>query len=205
MPETHDNRSKKIKAVFSNLPCMETPRLILRKIVVSDYMDMYEYSRDSGVTRYLTWHPHKSPDETLAYVESLQKRYNDGKFYDWGIELRENGKFVGTCGFTTIHVGQNKAEIGYVLAKPYWGQGIVPEAVVHVMRFGFMELGFNKIEARFMDGNVKSGRVMKKCGMTFEKTLFDAFHIKNEYKTVHTYSITREEFINKFGLEEQKE
>ena len=189
-----EKKGKKIKEIFSDIPVFETPRLILRRIRVSDYADMYEYSSDSEVTKYLTWYPHKSLNESKEYAEYLQKRYNDGKFFDWGIEYKGSGKFIGTCGFTTINLNNNQAEVGYVLSKGYWGQGIIPEALRVIMEFGFNYLGFDKIEARFLDGNEKSFKVMKKMGMTFERILYNSLHIKGEYKTVHTYSISREKF-----------
>lgn len=189
-----ERKSKRIKDIFSHIPAFETQRLILRRIRMSDYSDMYEYSSDPDVTRYLTWYPHKTIDESREYAEYLQKRYNDGKFFDWGIEYKDNQKFVGTCGFTTINLPNNQAEVGYVLSKNYWGQGIIPEALQIIMDFGFNYLGFDKIDARFLDGNERSCKVMKKMGMDFEKVLYNSMHIKGDYRTVHTYSITREKF-----------
>ena len=189
-----EKKGKKIKEIFSNVPVLETQRLILRRIRVSDYSDMYEYSSDYEVTRYLTWHPHKSVDDSKEYTEYLQKRYNDGKFFDWGLEHKDSKKFVGTCGFTTINLNNNQAEVGYVLSRKYWGQGLIPEALSSIMDFGFNYIGFDKIEARFLDGNEKSRRVMQKMGMSFEKKMYNSLHIKGEYKTVHTYAVSREAF-----------
>jgi len=197
---TKEKKSKKIKEVFSNLPRFETKRLVLRRIEYRDYEDMFEYSADLDVTRYLTWQPHTNIGETKNYINDLQKRYNDGKFFDWGLVYKQNGRFVGTCGFTTINLNQNTCEVGYVLAKKYWGMGLIPEALECIMDFAFGYFGFDKVEARFLDGNTNSRKVMQKVGMTYSKIDYNILHIKGEYKTVHTYSITKNEFENRKNM-----
>ena len=192
-----DKKAQKIKEVFMNIPRFETERLILRRIREIDYIDMHEYSADADVTRYLTWQPHKSLSETKNYTNDLQKRYNAGKFFDWGIVYKADGKFIGTCGLTTINLNTNSCEIGYVLAKQYWGMGLIPESLEIIMDFAFNSLEFERIEGRFLEGNVNSHRVMQKMGMVFEKVEHNAFYVNGEYKTVHRYYITRQMFESK--------
>ena len=188
--------STRIKLIFSNLPQLTTPRLILRKIVPSDAADMYIYASDAAVTEFLPWNTHTSLMETQYYIADLQRRYADGNYYDWGIQFRENDCFIGTCGFTDISLAKNTAETGAVLSRSYWGRGIMAEAHMAIMRFGFNELNLDKIEARHYDGNDKSAVVMMKCGMEFDFT--DIRKYKGEYKTMHTYVISREKFETLF-------
>ena len=191
---TKEKKSRKIKEIFANIPRLETERLILRRIKESDYLDIYEYSSDIEVTKYLTWYPHTSVKETKDYTNYLQKRYDSGKFFDWGLIYKEDGKFVGTCGFTSINLNKNTCEAGYVLSKKYWGMGLVPEALECVMEFAFNYFKFDRVEARYLDGNANSKRVMQKSGMVLEKIDYNILHVKGEYKTVYTYYITKEMF-----------
>ena len=191
---TKDKKTKKLKEIFSNLPRFETKRLTLRRIEDGDCEDMFEYSADTEVTKYLTWTPHANSGETKQYITDMRKRYESGKFFDWGLVYKENGRFVGTCGFTSININQNICEVGYVLSKRYWGMGLIPEALECVMDFAFNYFGFDKIEARFLEGNMQSKKVMEKAGMVCEKIDKNVMHIKGEYKTVHTYAITRDIF-----------
>ena len=119
-----------IKRIFSKIPELYTPRLVLREIVESDYLDMYEYSCLESVTKYLLWYPHSDPEYTRRYIARLREEYRDGKFYDWGISVNDNGRnrLIGTCGFTDIDCQDKKAEIGYVLNPRFWGMGIAAEA-----------------------------------------------------------------------------
>ena len=86
-----DRKIRKIKEVFANIPRFETRRLILRRIKESDYIDIYEYSSDIEVTKYLTWYPHMSLKESKDYTSYLQKRYDSGKFFDWGLVCKQDG------------------------------------------------------------------------------------------------------------------
>ena len=191
---TNDKKSKRLKEIFSNIPRFETDRLILRRIEDKDSADMFEYSADVDVTKYLLWRPHLSIGETKKYIAELQKKYNNGVFYDWGMVYKQDGRFVGTCGFTSVDISKNMCEVGYVLSKKYWGMGLMPEALERIMEFAFGYLGFDKIEARFLEGNARSKKVMEKAGMVYEKTQQRGLYVKDGYKTVYTYSITKEAF-----------
>jgi len=191
---TKEKKDKKLREFFADIPRLETDRLILRRIGHADCSDIYEYSADPEVTKYLTWKPHANIGDTRVYIDDALKRYGNGKFYDWGLEYKADGRLIGTCGFTSVNLNQNVCEVGYVLSKKYWGRGLVPEALERVIDLAFNYFGFDKVEARFFEGNTKSKKVMLKSGMTFEKTDKNQWHVKGEYKTVHTYSITRDEF-----------
>ena len=180
--------------LFSRIPTLETPRLILRKILPEDAEDMHEYSRLAEVTRYLTWFEHDDVQYTKDYLCALQGAYRRGDFYDWGLELKENGKFIGTCGFTAICEDQNFAEVGYVLSPSYQGQGLMTEALKRVIRFGFEILCLERIEAKHMNGNDASAAVMKRCGMSYEGHIRHRMIIKGKYEDYHLYSLLKSEY-----------
>ena len=186
------NKSK--LSVFKKIPTVTTPRLIMRKMLPSDSEDMFEYAKNPAVTRYLLWEEHVNKKFTHSYLKFIQSQYAAGNFYDWALTLAESGKMIGTCGFSSFDESNNAAEVGYVLSPDYWRQGIATEALFRVMRFGFEKLGLNRIEAKFIEGNSSSRRVMEKTGMTFEGYQRKAMLIKGEYKTIGICSILREEF-----------
>ncbi len=186
---------RKIKEVFSNLPQIETERLVLRKIEVRDTSDMYEYSCLNKVTEYLTWNSHKSEKETERYIKLLGKKYDKGAFWDFGLEHKQTKKFIGTCGFTSFDQDANSAEIGYVLSPDFWGRGLAVEACTAVLKFGFAVFDVDRICARYIDGNDSSRRVMEKLGMSYVTTYKNSYYIKNEYKTVIEYAVTKKEFF----------
>lgn len=180
--------------LFSRIPPLETPRLTLRAMRVSDAPDMFAYAQSEDVTRYLTWEPHQTLQETRDYLTYVGQRYRTGDFYDWAVVDRRDGHMIGTCGFTCFFLPSDSAEIGYVLNPAYHGQGLATEAVRAVLAFGFEELSLHRIQARFIQGNEPSRRLMERVGMTFEGYARDSDKIKGVYRTVGTSAILRNEF-----------
>ena len=185
---------RRLRYVFSHSPILETPRLLLRQMKSCDARDMYEYACQEQVTRYLLWEPHTSLDETRRYLEMIQPRYRHGDFYDWALIFRSNSKMIGTCGFASIDLENRTGEVGYVLNPAYWGQGIAAEALRAALRFGFDTLKLNRIEARYMMPNVRSRRVMEKCGMTYEGCGRSLMFVKGAYRDVGICAILRKEY-----------
>ena len=191
-------KKEDISRIFTDMPEIRTQRLLLRKIKKSDYKDMYEYSKNPEVTKYLTWTPHPNEDYTYRYTDYIITRYKAGDFYDWGVIYAPEKKMIGTCGFTRFDIPNNSAEIGYVLNSAFWGMGIAPEAVKAILKFGFIDLNLHRIEARFMEGNERSRRVMEKCGMQFEGYKRSSMLINSSYKTVGTCAILSSEFMRSY-------
>ncbi len=185
---------ERICRIFSNMPVLNTERLILRPMQVSDAEDMFRYARREDVTEYLLWSPHPSRQYTEDYLRYLQRRYALGEFYDWAVVDRESGRMIGTCGFTRFDFPHNSGEIGYVLNPEYHGKGLGTEAAERVLRFGFEQLELHRIEAKFMRGNEASLHVMEKLGMTLEGYRRDGMLVKNRYRTIGVCSILRDEF-----------
>ncbi len=181
-------------SIFSAPPTLVTERLILRKLAVSDYKDMYEYSKMPETCRYLLWSPHDTPRFTKKYLSYLQGQYRNGSFYDFAVVEKESGKMIGTCGFTSFDLANNAAEVGYVLSPDFWGKGYAVEALRRLMRFGFHELELHRMEAKIMEGNDASMRVSEKCGMRREAVHKKAMFIKGSYHTIVEYAILSEEF-----------
>ena len=184
-----------IKKYFRHVPTFETENLILRKIKVSDYTDMFEYSSLDSVTEYLTWNSHRNEEYTKRYLKLVQDQYYDGEFYDWAVVLKNENKMIGTCGFTSFDIENNAGEVGYVINPNYAKKGYATEALKRIMYEGFMTLNLHRIYARCMDGNAASLRVMEKCGMTYEGCARSSMYIKGKYRSIHTCAIISNEFI----------
>ena len=182
--------------IFSNIPRLETDRLLLRALCLSDAEDMYDYAHRADVTKHLTWDPHPNIAYTREYLAYISAHYRAGDFFDWALVDRESERMIGTCGFTRFHYEADSAEIGYVIHPAYWGRGIATEAVEAVIRFGFQRLELNRIEARFMEGNTASRRVMEKNGMIFEGILRQSMYIKGDYRNVGVCSLLRREYYS---------
>ena len=187
-------KKEKVFKVFSKMPMLNTERLLLRAMHPMDAEDMFDYAKRPEVTKYLLWREHESIYFTKDYLNYIQSRYALGDFYDWSVIERESGRMIGTCGFTKIDTANNSAEIGYVLNPDFHRRGYGSEAVKRILEFGFEELGLNRIEARFMQGNEASLALMKSVGMTFEGYMRDFIFVKGSYRTVGVSSILHSEY-----------
>ena len=187
--------NEEMLSIFSKLPTLTTDRLILRKMLVSDYKDMFDYSSRPETSRYLLWTPHDSPKFSKRYLSYLQGQYRDENFYDFALEDKATKKMIGTCGFTSFDLENNAAEVGYVLHPEYWGKGLAAEALKRLMRFGFTELRLHRLIAKIIDENEASKRVAEKCGFRHEATHKNSMMIKGEYRTICEYAILVSEYL----------
>lgn len=187
-------KKETVRRIFSHIPELYTDRLYLRALLVSDAADMFDYAKDPEVSRYLTWSAHPNVNFTKKYLTFVGQQYRTGDFFDWAIVDRASGRMIGTCGFTCFHYESNSAEIGYVLHPDFRGRGLATEAARAVLTFGFEELNLHRIEARYMQENTASRKLMERVGMTFEGFAREAALIKGEYRTLGYCAILRREF-----------
>ena len=183
-----------IYQLFSRIPTLETERLTLRGMRVSDAEDMFVYAQCESVTRFLTWAPHPNLKHTKEYLTYVGQRYRTGDFFDWAVVCKEDGRMIGTCGFTSFDFTSDCAEIGYVINPQYHGRGLATEAVKEILRFGFKELSLHRIEAKFIQENTRSLRLMERVGMQFEGYARESMKIKGERRTIGRCAILRSEW-----------
>lgn len=181
-------------APLTDLPILESDRLILRKLTMRDAQDMFEYSRDPEVARHVLWSAQTSISESRAYIRYMLRRYRQGDPSSWCIEWKETGKVIGTIGFMWIQSENASAEVGYSLSRSFWNKGIMTEALKLILAFGFQYLRLNRIEAQHEITNPASGIVMHKVGMSPEGILRQRLYNKGQYVDVAIYSILRAEF-----------
>lgn len=180
--------------LFDDMPRLETPRLILRRLEMRDAPDLFDYSRDPQVAKHVLWDAQTSVSEARAYVRYMLRRYRAGEPASWGIEEKETGRVVGTIGYMWYQRDNNACEVGYSLARRRWNRGYMTEALAEVLRFSFEELGVHRVEAQHEVENAASGAVMRKCGMRKEGTLRGRLYNKGRYVDVDLYAILREDY-----------
>ncbi len=126
------------------------------------------YARDEEVTRYVTFRPHQTLEETEEFMRGRLRRMEQGEAFSWAITRRGDDRLIGTIELRTQGF---KADFGYILARPFWGQGLVTEALRAVLDFAFTLPGMYRVWAVCDVDNVGSARVMEKAGLDFEGIL----------------------------------
>lgn len=185
---------------FAALPSFDTDRLSLRPFRMKDWQDVYSYSSDPEVARYVLWDAHRSPADTRGFLRYMLRLYRDAQPSSWAVVLKQTGKVIGSIGFMWVDDRSDSAEVGYSLSRAYWNHGLMTEALRAVLRCGFSDLRLNRIEAQHDVRNPASGKVMQKCGMHREGVLRSRIRNKNEYIDVAVWSVLASEYSGPDGL-----
>jgi ribosomal-protein-alanine N-acetyltransferase len=151
-------------------PTLETPRLRLRAPVAGDAEAIFEaYTQDIQVARYTTWAPHRSLGETRKFLEQhCEAGRKAGTVFSWLITLSDGGHAAGMIDF---RLAACRAEVGYVLARRYWGRGLMTEAAGAVVEWVIAQPEIHRVWATVDLENVASQRVLEKVGMIREGVL----------------------------------
>ena len=174
---------------------LETERLILRRWKDSDAENLYQYAKDPEVGPIAGWPPHQSIDESRDVIKNV---LNGKEAY--AICLKTDGKAVGAIelkqnGHTDMTNRDDECELGYWLGKPFWGQGIMPEAVEEMLRHAFEDIRMTKVWAGYYEGNMKSKRVQEKAGFQYQwKTDNIDVPLMHEKRTGHVSSMTKDQW-----------
>ena len=154
-----------------------TDRLILRPFRETDLDDFYEYASVPGVGEMAGWSAHKNKDESKTILDMF---ISEDK--NFAICFKESGKVIGSLGIE-MYGAEDKLtefsslygrELGFVLAKPFWGKGLMTEAVNAVVKYLFDDLHFDFLLCGHFDSNPASSRVQQKCGFVpYRKIIFE--------------------------------
>lgn len=180
--------------IFSHLPSLDTPRLLLRPMKMSDCQDLFAYSRDPEVARHVLWDAHQSISETRAYLRYILRQYRNGEPSSYAIVLKSTGQVVGTIGFMWVSAENRSTEVGYSLSRACWNQGLMTEALRALLDMAFQTLGMHRVEAQHETDNPASGRVMIKAGMQYEGTLRGRLFNKGRFVDVAVYAMLRSDW-----------
>lgn len=173
-----------------------TERLILRPWQESDAKSLYKYAQDPAIGPIAGWPVHTSVEDSLNIIRTVFAAPET-----YAVVLKGTDEPIGSIGIMfeeglhSAEMQANEAEIGYWIGKPYWGQGLIPEAVRCLLRRCFEELGRTAVWCGYYDGNTKSRRVMEKCGFRFHHTEEGKTSPLGDVRTEHFMRLTKEEWL----------
>lgn len=176
---------------------LETERLILRPWLDSDAQELYKYAKDPAVGPIAGWPIHTSEENSLEIIRGVLSEPET-----YAVVLKETGKPVGSVGIMrkghgSAPIGNSEAEIGYWIGVPYWGQGLIPEAVRELLRRCFEELSCTGVWCGYYNGDEKSKRVQEKCGFVYHHTERDKpCALMNDIRTEHFTYLTKDTWQN---------
>ena len=172
-----------------------TERLILRPWKESDAEDLYRYAKDPRIGPAAGWPVHTSVADSRNVIQTVLSAEET-----YAVCFKENNRAIGSIGLflptqTYMPLAGNEMEIGYWIGVPFWGNGLIPEAVRELQRYAFDDLGCAAMWCAYYDGNEKSRRCMEKCGFVYHHTEANKpCAPMGDVRTEHYTRITREKW-----------
>lgn len=173
---------------------LKTKRLILRPWEESDAKDLYEYAKNPNIGPIAGWPVHTSVENSLEIIKNILKVPGT-----YAVCFKDN-KAIGSVGLligsvSNLNLPDDEAEIGYWIGEPFWGQGLMPEAVNRLIIHAFDDLCLKCLWCGYFDGNNKSKRVQEKCGFKYHHTNKDIYwSMMNDVRTEHITILERKKF-----------
>lgn len=173
-----------------SLPVIRTTRLVLRPFVRADASSVQRLAGDPAVALTTQNIPHPYRDGMAeVWIESLEAAWADARSMTLAVTHATEG-LVGAVGLE-LALAHARGELGYWIGVPFWGRGYATEAAAALVRFGFGDLGLNRIQAHHMMRNPASGRVMLKLGMKPEGVHRQLIRVRQQYEDVASYAMLR--------------
>ena len=150
---------------------VETDRLILRELLVSDIEGMFQLDADPEVHRYLGNQPLTNREQVLKVIYNIRQQYIDHGIGRWAVMDKKTNEFMGWAGLkfvtdlTNNHI--NYYDLGYRLIKKYWGQGVATESARASLKYAFEQLHAKEVYAMTDCFNEPSNKVLQKLGLKF--------------------------------------
>jgi ribosomal-protein-alanine N-acetyltransferase len=155
----------------TKIPTLTTPHLCLRPLKAEDAHTLHRIYRTGNVLEYF---PNTEPppfEKVERFIDGQQKHWAERGYGNWGIALAGEDQIIGWVGLLYVPELQ-ETEVGYLLARPFWGMGYATEAARASIRFGFETFKFDHIIALVHPDNLASRRVLEKCGMVYAENKF---------------------------------
>jgi [ribosomal protein S5]-alanine N-acetyltransferase len=174
----------------NRVPELATARLRLRAVdPAGDAAAMLRLLSDPQVTRYTNAPSCTTLAEAQAALEQFPPRFAAREMIRWAIQPLGHGEAIGTVGLLRVNHEHRRGELGFDLARRWWGQGLAPEAAAAVAAWGFAVLALHRIEAGALVGNDASVRVLEKLGFREEGTLRDYLCLRGGFHSCRFFSL----------------
>jgi ribosomal-protein-alanine N-acetyltransferase len=178
-----------VRTNFSPFPELFTARLILRKLKQKDARDILFLRSDPRIMKFLHKKGATSIDEARLFIKTVNDNVKNGESVLWGIALKdEPKKVIGTICLWHIRPEDQRAEIGYVLDPNHWRKGIMKEAVIKVVEYGFKKMRLHSIDAVITAGNDASAGILTSTGFKQEGYLKENIRYNGKFYDTVLYA-----------------
>ena len=167
---------------FSPFPEIKTEKLLLRRMTDADAPEIQFLRSDDRVMKYIDREKTKSLEEAVAFIQKVNANIDNNESIMWAITLQDNpNTLIGNIGFWRIMNQHYRSEIGYMLHPDFWNMGIMKEALLAAINFGFNQMKLHSIEAHINPENTASGVLLEKTGFIREAYFKEDFYFRGKF------------------------
>ena len=176
------------------LPTLPGQRVRLRWLRDEDVAALFRIFGDPEVTRY--WGHSVLPDLSAARVllKEIREKFAQQRLFQWGVALLATDAVIGTCTLASLDSENRRAELGFALARAYWGQGYMGDALRALLRFGFSDMQLHRLTADTDPRNERSIRIMEQLGFRREGYLREHYLLHGEPQDSILYGLLRSDW-----------
>jgi len=169
------------------LPVIKTSRLVLRWTSEDDIDSIYEIFSDPQVMRYWSVTPLMNREAAAQMQREIAEGNLKDSAWKWGLALSDSNKLIGTCTLFNLNLSNGRAEIGYAMGRPYWGNGYMNEALKALVKHAFDVVQLRRLEADVDPRNTASIRNLERLGFQREGYLRERWHVGGEIQDALFY------------------
>ena len=177
------------------LPTISAQRVLLRSLRDDDRPALFEVFSDPETMRYWSSPPWTKESQASEYLEEIRTGLRTRSFFQWGLARRSDDHVLGTCTLFAYHEPCRRAEVGFILGRRHWGQGLMTEGFQALLRHSFEELGLRRLEADTDPRNTGSIRLLERMGFQREGLMRERWEVGGEIQDSVLFGLLRREWM----------
>ena len=179
---------------FKHFPTLESERLLLRKLELTDAPEIQSIRSDERVMKYMDSERQSTEEHSERFISMKLKMYQENTGIFWAIIEKSTNAFIGDFSFFKMDHKNSRTEIGYTSKSEFWGNGYMQEAMTSIFNFGFDKLNLHSLEANINSGNDKSRAILTKMGFQKEAYFRENYYYDGKYLDSEIYSLFASDF-----------
>jgi [ribosomal protein S5]-alanine N-acetyltransferase len=176
------------------LPTLVGQRVSLRWMTRKDAGALYEIFSHPEVVRYWSTGPMQRKSDALLLLQDIREEHAAGRLHEWGLTTGEADRIIGTCTLFALDRSNRRAEVGFALAREWWGRGLMRDGLATLLDFAFETLGLRRIEADVDPRNRLSAELLERLGFKREGTMRERWNVGGEVQDAAIYGLLAREY-----------
>jgi RimJ/RimL family protein N-acetyltransferase len=179
---------------WQKLTTLEAERVRLRELNDNDIDALFTIFSNPQVMRYWSTAPFAAREDAIALLSQIRDNFSRRQYLKWGVALTSDNSIIGTATLFNLNLENQRAEVGYALAREQWGKGLMNEALRRLLQYAFDDLKLRRLEADVDPRNTGSIKTLERLGFQREGYLRERWHVCGEIQDALFYGLLQSEW-----------